>query len=79
MSINMKCLFLHQVICVPEIMAKIASLALMIRSFQVEPIVAPTPKKDRAMAHTQSGRQYLAYLHHWCGEGTMPLRVVSLS
>ena len=72
-------LLCNQVMCVPEIMAKIASLPLMVRSFHVEPVVAPTPKKDRDMAHTESGRQYLAYLAHWCGVGTMPLRVVSLS
>ena len=69
-------LLCKQVVCVPEIMAKVASLPLMIRSFHVEPVVAPTPKKDRSMAHTESGRQYLAYLEHWCGTGSMPLRVV---
>ena len=72
-------LLCKQVICVPEIMATIASLPLMVRSFHVDPVVAPTPKKNRAMALTESGRQYLAYMQHWCGTGTMPLRVVSLS
>ena len=65
-----------QVTCVPEIMAKIASLPLMIRSFNVEPIVAPTPKSGKDLSLTQTGRQYQAYLEHWCGHGSMPLRMV---
>ena len=72
-------LLCKQVVCVPEIMAKFASLPLMIRSFQVEPLVAPTPNRGRTMAHTEGGRQYQAYLKHWCGESVMSLRVVSLS
>ena len=72
-------LLCKQVMCVPEIMAKFASLPLMIRSFHVEPVVTSTPKRGNAIEHTDSGRQYLAYLRHWCGVGSMPLRVVSLS
>ena len=68
-----------QVLCVPEVMARVASLPLMVRSFHVEPLVAPTPKKERDMTHTQGGRRYLAYLKTWGGDGAMPLLTITSS
>ena len=56
-----------------------ASLPLMMRSFHVEPLVAPSPMKDRALEQTVGGRQYAAYLRHWCGAGSLPLRAISMS
>ena len=55
-------LLCKQVTCVPEIMAKIASLPLVIRSFNVEPVATPTPKRDKYMSVTQARRQHVAYL-----------------
>jgi len=72
-------LLCKQVVCVPEVITRVASLPLMVRSFHVEPLVAPTPKKERDMTQTQGGRRYLAYQKHWGGDGVMPLLTITSS
>jgi len=72
-------LLCKHVMCVPEIMARFASLPLMVRSFHVEALVAPIPRKDRDMTQTLAGRRYLAYLKLWGGDGSIPLLTITSS